>query len=327
MKSIVGVDVSKDTFDVFVLIEQNGKHCQFPNTKTGFKQLWSYLLKLDIGNPQACMEATGLYWEKLAEYLHEKGAVVFVVNARRVKGFAMSEDKRTKTDKVDAGVIARFCRAHFAELKPWLPPTAQVRKLQSLTRQLDSLKEDRARQLIRLKSALLCSEVSESIKNHIKFLNGSIKKMEEAIEILIQKDKPIEKQYALATSIKGVGPATASTILAECRLFKEFCDRRQVTAFAGLDVSEFVSGSSIHMKPRLSKRGNSRVRKAMYMSALCAKRHNPIIKNLYNRLLANGKTKMQAIGACMRKLLELIFAVVKSGKKFDPNYAHPAQTS
>jgi len=318
MKSIVGVDVSKDTFDVFVL--EHGKHRQFLNTKSGFKQFWSYLLKLDIHKPQACMEATGLYWENLAEYLHKKGAIVFVVNARRIKGFAMSEHKRTKTDKVDAGVIARFCRAHIAELKSWCPPSAEVRKLQSLTRQLDSLKGDRARQLVRLQSALLCSEVSESIKNYIKFLNGSINKMEEAIGILIQKDKPIEKQYDLAISIKGVGPVTASTVLAECRLFREFSDRRQVTAFAGLDVSEFLSGSSIHMKPRLSKRGNSRIRKAMYMAAVCAKRHNPTIRTFYNKLLDNGKTKMQAIGACMRKLLEIIFAVVKSGKRFDPKH-------
>ncbi len=310
MISIVGIDVSKDTFDVFVLIGNNWKHRQFPNNKTGFKQLWSYLLKLGINKPHTCMEATGLYWEKLAEYLHEKGCTVFVVNARRIKGFAMSEDKRTKTDKVDAGVIARFCRAHFAGLKPWCPPSAEVRKLQSLTRQLDSLKEDRTRQLVRLKSVVTCTEVSASIRNHIKFLDDSIEKMEEAIKILIQKDSLIEKQYDLATSITGVGLATASTVLAECRLFKEFCDRRQVSAFAGLDVSEFVSGSSIHMKPRLSKRGSSRLRKAMYMAALCAKRHNPIIKDCYDRLLANGKTKMQAIGACMRKLLEIIFAVV-----------------
>ena len=321
MISIIGIDVSKDTFDVFVLIGNKWKHRQFLNNKAGFKQLWSYLLKLGISNPQACMEATGLYWENLAQYLYAKDCTVFVVNARRIKGFAMSEDKRTKTDKVDAGVIARFCRAHLNELKSWTPPSLEVRKLQSLTRQLDSLKEDRARQITRLKSAVLCSEVSKSIKDHIRFLSDSIEQLEQAVEALIGKEKSMKQQYSLATSIKGVGAVTASTVLAEYRLFNEFSDRRQVTAFAGLDVSEFVSGSSIHMKPRLSKRGSSRVRKAMYMAALCAKRHNPVIRDCYNRLLANGKTKMQAIGACMRKLLEIIFAVVKSGKCFDPNYS------
>jgi transposase len=258
--------------------------------------------------------------------LYEKGTTVFVVNARRIKGFAMSEDKRTKTDKVDSGVSARFCRAHLAELKAWTPPPPEVRKLQSLTRQMDSLKEDRARQSVRLQSAVLCNEVRDSIMGHIKFLDKSIEEMEHATEVLIKETPVMKEQQQLATSITGVGSVTASVVLAECRLFKDFVDRRQVAAFAGLDVSEFLSGSSVNHKPHLSKRGNSRLRKALYMAALSAKRYNPVLKSFYERLVQNGKTKMQAIGACMRKLLELIFAVVTSGRRFDPEYsAHQVQ--
>jgi transposase len=266
------------------------------------------------------MEATGLYWEGLARFLHKKGATVFVVNARRIKGFAMSEDKRTKTDKVDAGVIARFCRAHLAELKPWSPPAPEVHKLLSLTRQLESLKEDRSRQKVRLKSATMCTEVAASINHHIQSLSENIKKVESAIASLLKQNEDLGNQHKIAKSVTGVGKVTASIVLAETRLFENFSDRRQVAAFAGLDVSEFRSGSSIRSKPRLSKRGSARIRKALYMAALSAKKHNPVVKKLYERLVVNGKTKMQAIGACMRKLLELIFAVVKSGQKFDPEY-------
>lgn len=320
MESIAGIDISKGTFDALTLLSAKEKHRQFSNKKEGWTQFWTNLQKLGADKLYVCMEATGLYWEGLAQFLHEKGVTVFVVNARRIKGFAMSEDKRTKTDKVDAGVIARFCRAHLDELKPWTPPASYTRKLQSLTRQLASLKEDRARQAVRLQSATLCSEVSESIKLHICFLDKSIKSMESSIESLISNNAVLREKEKLARSVKGVGPITASVVLAECRLFNEISHRRQVAAFAGLDVTQFSSGTSIRSKPRLSKRGNARIRQVLYMAAMAAKRSNPVIKSLYERLLANGKTKMQALGACMRKLLELIFAVVTSERKFDPVY-------
>lgn len=320
MAGIVGVDISKDTFDSQFIAGRKEKHQQLDNRDPGFRQLWSMMQRLESEKWYVCMEATGLYWEGLAEFLHGKGVTVFVVNARRIKGFAMSEDKRTKTDKVDAGVIARFCRAHLAELKPWSPPAPELRKMLSLTRQLESLKEDRARQKVRLKSATMCTEVAGSIKQHILFLSGSIKRVECAIACLLKQNVRLGERHKIAKSVTGVGKVTASIVLAETRLFENFSDRRQVAAFAGLDVSEFLSGSSIRCKPRLSKRGSARIRKALYMAVLSAKKHNPIVKKLYERLVDNGKTKMQAIGACMRKLLELIFAVVKSGQRFDPEY-------
>jgi len=320
MHRIAGVDVSKLTFDEFAMGGGKGKHHQFSNNREGWARFWRTLEALGEGALHVCMEATGLYWEGLAEFLHQKGATVFVVNARRIKGFAMSEDKRTKTDKVDAGVIARFCQAHLHVLKPWTPPAPCVRQLQSLTRQLASLTDDRARQDVRLQSAVLCAEVHESIKQHIEFLDESIERMKRSIQTLISSNSELQKKEELARSIKGVGPVTASVVLAECRLFNELKDRRQVAAFAGLDVTEFSSGTSIRSKPRLSKRGNARLRQVLYMAAMAAKRSNPVFKRFYERLRANGKTKMQALGACMRKLLELIFTVVTSGNAFDPNY-------
>ena len=321
MELFVGLDVSKSTHDARILSAGKEAHQKISNTKDGFEELWNTLQKRDFSTLYVCLEATGLYWEALAEFLHEKGAIVFVVNARRIKGFAMSEDKRTKTDKVDAGVIARFCRSQFAGLNPWTPPPAEVRKLQALSRQLESLKEDRARQQVRLKSAILCPEVVDSIKHHIDLLDAEIASIERAIKKLVKANQRMQEQHRLATSITGVGFVTAAVVLSECRGFTDFVDRRQVAAFAGLDVSEFVSGSSINRKARLSKRGNSRLRKALYMAALSAIRFNPVIQQLYDRLVLNGKAKMQAIGACMRKLLELMFVVVTSGCPFDPDFA------
>lgn len=320
MEGIVGVDISKNTFDSQFLVAGMEKHRKFDNGNDGFRQLWSAMAKLEVDKWYVCMEATGLYWEALAEFLHTRGVIVFVVNARRIKGYAMSEHKRTKTDKVDGGVITRFCKAHLADLKAWSPPTPEMRKILSLTRQMESLKVDQARQKVRLKSATMCAEVGASIRSHIQFLTASIKKIESAIDSLLKQSAELREKHKVARSIKGVGKVTASIVLAETRLFKDFSDRRQVVAFAGLDVSEFTSGTSIRSKPRLSKRGNARIRKALFMAALSAKKYNPVIKRLYDRLLDNGKTKMQAIGACMRQLLELIFAVVKSGQKFDSDY-------
>jgi len=320
MQCIAGIDVSKNTFDELVLVGGKEKHRQFPNKKEGWVQFWTILQSLGADEIYVCMEATGLLWEDLAEFFYHKGVTVFVVNARRIKGFAMSEDKRTKTDKVDAGVIARFCRAHLSELNPWAPPASHTRHLQSLTRQQASLVEDRARQRVRLQSALLCVEVSESIKLYIEFLDKSIEKIDRSIEALIRTNSVLKEKEALARSIKGVGPITARVVLAECRLFNELSHRRQVSAFAGLDVTEFQSGTSIRSRPRLSKRGNARIRQVLYMAAMTAKRYNPVFKTFYERLVANGKTKMQALGACMRKLLELIFTVVTTGREFDSAY-------
>ena len=320
MEIISGVDVSKATFDVLTLRSGKEKYVKYLNKTSDFERFYNALNKGSVAKIVVCMEATGLFYEGLAEFLHAKGVVVYVVNGRRIKGFAGSEEKRSKTDKIDAGVIARFCRAHLNDLIAWKPATKAVRKLQSLTRQISSLKEDRARQKVRLKSALLCPEVIDSIKAHIEFLSESIRKLESATDALMDDNEEIKKKKDLAESIKGVGQVTSSVILAEFRLFSDFTERRQVAAFAGLDVSEWTSGSSVVLKPRISKKGNPRVRQVLYMAAMAARRSNPVIKDFYNRLRASGKNKMQSLCACMRKLVELIFAVVTSGKPFDPQY-------
>jgi transposase len=130
----------------------------------------------------------------------------------------------------------------------------------------------------------------------------------------------LKAQRDLLTSIPGIAETTATVILAEIRDLDTFDSADQLAAFAGLTPHEFSSGSSVHGKPRLSKIGNSRLRKALYMPAVVACRHNPFIRAFCDRLLAKGKSKMSMVGAAMHKLLRQAFGVLKSQKPFDPNF-------
>jgi transposase len=322
--TVLGIDISKLTFDVTLLtgLAGVGKHAQFSNDKRGFKELKKWLKQQQIvfSALLTAMEATGSHWRKLARFLFDLGSAVFVVNPARIRGYFKSEHKRSKNDKIDSGVIARFCKAQIDLLHRWEPPHQDVEELQSLTRLRDSLVSNRAAYKNQLKSGAFNSAAKSSIRRMIDACNNEIRQLEKLIKDVIQQNEELKNQFQLAIAIKGIGKVVAATAIAETRAFKEFLEAKQVAAFAGLDVVEFSSGTSIKAKPHISKKGNTRLRAAMYMAAQSAVRRNPVIKPFYERLLNKGLTKRQAIVASARKLLEICFAVVKSGRPFDINY-------
>jgi transposase len=156
---------------------------------------------------------------------------------------------------------------------------------------------------------------------HMEFLDKQITALEEQIEQQIDKHDELKRQRDLMMSIKGLGRRAASDLLGEIGDLRSFADSRQLVAYAGLNPREFRSGTSVHKHTRLSKQGNARVRALLYMPALTAIQHNPLVKALRDRLVARGKAKMAAVGAAMRKLLQLMYGVVKHDRPFDPNYA------
>ncbi|WP_250126183.1 transposase [Chroococcidiopsis sp. CCMEE 29] len=162
--------------------------------------------------------------------------------------------------------------------------------------------------------------VQESIKAHVQFLEGEIAKTQQFIQEHFNQFPELKSQRDLLTSIPGVGDQTAASILAEIGSIDTFESARQLAAYSGLTPRERTSGTSVRGKTSLSRIGNSRVRKALFMPALTATQYNPILHDLWERLLKRGKTKMVALGAVMRKLLHLVFGVFKSRKTFDPNY-------
>lgn len=229
----IGIDIAKSKFDV-CLIKENGsaKHKVFANTENGFEQLIRWLGSHQVRHLHACLEATGSYGEALAMFLFDAGYRVSVVNPAAVKAFAASRLTRTKTDKVDAELIARFCLAQQPEA--WTPPEPQVRELQALVRRLESLVEMRVAEENRLSSGVSVEAVRCSLEAHINYLIEEIKQTELMIRQHINNHPDLKQKSDLLDSIPGIGQTTAALLLAEIPNINQYKGARQVAAYAGL---------------------------------------------------------------------------------------------
>lgn len=320
---VLGLDISKLKFNA-CLINTTGKlrHKLFPNTATGFEQLKEWLAKQGVQSVHACLEATGTYSEPLALFLHEAGHRVSVVNPAAVKAFAQSRLSRTKPDRVDAELIARFTVAQ--EPPVWSPPAAEVRELQALVRRLASLIEMRVAEENRLSSGITVEVVRRSVEEHLAYLNEQIKRTEALIGEHIETHPTLKRQSELLDSIPGIAQTTAAVLLSEITDLKQYRSARQVAASAGLVPRERPSGSSLRGRARLSKIGNARLRKALYFPAVTALRCSPFFQAWAEGLQERGQCKMTVVCAVMRKLIHLAYGVLKTGKPFDPEWAKSA---
>lgn len=314
--AILGIDIAKKKFDVALFVADKYKHKTVANSPAGFEELSAWLQRNGAGTVHACMEATGILWEALATYLHDAGHLVSVVNPAKIKKFGEAELSRTKTDKADAKLIARFCEA----MKPalWQPQPVEIRALQALGRRRDALVAMRTQELNREIST--DPTVNSSIESVIAFLNREIERVTRLIKDHIDNHPDLKRKRDLLKSIPGVGDITAEAILSEVNGFENFQKIEQVVAYMGLSPKEKSSGSSVRGKSALCKTGNARLRRALYMPALVASQRNPAVKALYNRLKANSKNGMIIACACMKKLLHIMFGVIKNNQPFDPAY-------
>jgi transposase len=319
---ILGIDVSKLKFNV-CLIREDGrlKHRVFANTQAGFTELSQWLVKNQVTQVHACLEATGTYSEALATYLYDSHHQVSLLNPAAIKAYAGAQLSRTKTDKVDAEVIARFCLTQKPQL--WQPAPPEVRELQALVRRLDSLIEMHTMESNRFSSGLSTPQVRDSIERLITHLEDQIKRTEKLIRKHINNHPGLRTDHDLLLSIPGLGEATVARLMSEIN-FHRYENARQVAAFAGLVPRLRESGKSVRGRPRLSKMGTPRIRRSLYFPAITALRCNPVIKAWASGLRERGKCEMQIIGAVMRKLIHLAFGVLKSGKPYDPLYTQNA---
>lgn len=317
--SILGIDIAKKKFDVILLTDDKPKHKIFSNNKPGFNKLLIWIKSNGAKELHACMESTGVYGESLTTFLYEQGYKVSVVNPCRIKLFAMSSMIRTKTDKVDALIIAKFCKSQNPSL--WNPPSKEEKELKELYRCLKSLQKDRTKIINRLeKFENKRSPVTKVWQKTLSFMEDNIKKVEQKIKDLLDKHPPLKKKHDLLKTIPGIADNTATSILSELPNIDRFNNARELAAFAGLNPYQKQSGSSLFKKGRISKIGCSSLRRDLYFPALIAKRYNLIIANFCNNLEEKGKCPMVIIVAAMRKLLHIIFGILKSGKPFDENF-------
>lgn len=323
MTTILGIDVAQATVAVALwragdVVEQ----AEFDNTQTGFNKLQRFLKKRQAVPVHACLEATGRYWEHLAEFLVEHGHDVSVVNPARIKKYAESQLKRNKTDRLDAEIIADFCHSQQPPL--WSPPSPAQRELQTLVRHLADLESDRQRQRNRLHAlhhaAYPSSTVVDNLQQQIVFLTDQIDQVKQAIQDHIDRHPDLKQQRDLLDSIQGIGRLTAAKLLGEYGDMSQFTDVRQVVAFAGLNPRHRQSGTSVRGHTSISKMGRSSIRATLYLPAVVAKRANPRLVAFAERLASRGLRPMEIIVAIMRKLLHFAYGVLKSGQPFDPNF-------
>lgn len=266
------------------------------------------------------MEATSIYHELLAKYLFDEGYQVSITNPARARYFAQSMSKLNKTDKVDSEVLARF--AMTANLNFWQPLPKHIQLLNALLDRRAVLCEDLQREKNRLEKAestFTMEPVLQSLHKSIEQLNKHIQGIDQQIDDHIDQNPDLKNDKELLSSIPAIADRTSLLMLSFLRSHT-FERASQAAAFVGLVPTQKQSGSSIHGRSHLSKAGSSKIRAGLYMAAIVATRHNPHIKGMNERLLANGKTKMMAIGAAMRKLVHLCYGVLKHQQPYQADY-------
>jgi transposase len=320
VEAVLGIDIAKAKFQVALLLPDGKlRHKTYANTLAGFVQLADWLARHAVTRVHASLEATGTYGEALATWLHDAGHQVSVVNPAVIHAYAGTQLARSKTDRIDAELIARFTATHHPPV--WTPPAPEIRQLQALVRRLDALQGMHAQEANRLAAGVAVVEVRASIEAMLESLDAHIAHVRQLIRDHLDQHPGLRAQRDLLTTIPGIGEATAAVLIAE--LFdKRYTSARQAAAFAGL-VPRLVESGTLRGRSRLSKIGPGRLRKALYFPAVSALRWNPTIRLMRARLAAAGKEPMVIIGAAMRKLIHIAYGVLKTGRAYEPTCAHP----
>lgn len=311
----LGIDISKDVFDVMVA---DGKHYQFKNDLSGFKKL----LGLTNEYSHCVMESTGVYHLRLAYYLYEKGIAVSVENPLSIKRFIQMRLTRVKTDRSDSQMIYEYAVNSGNDLRLWQGQS----KTQIACSQIISLTNLYTKQMTALKNKLQteesmgspCSKVTRSLKRSLKHFKNEIDKLEDSLLELVKQEN--QDLLTRVESIPGIGRKSGMLLIVLTGAFERFEKASELCSFAGLTPIIRQSGSSIRSRPRISKMGNRQLRKTLFMCSLSAKKHNKACKEIFDRIVAKGKSKKVALIAVCNKLLKQAFALAKSGLKYDRNY-------
>jgi len=337
VKQVLGIDVAQKE-----LVVSLGRMCddwspevyannRFANTQKGFMTLVSWVKKLSDPSCSVrfVMEASGVYHESLAYFLDEKGYELTIVLPNKISNYFKTLDVKTITDKTAAHAIAMF--GLEKKLETWKRPKKIFKDLRQLTRERDQIVQERTMVKNQLHAEQAEANPNPSsvqrIKKRIEFLNKQEKEIKTEIATLVNTDQELSSAVKITSSLTGVGLLTSATILAETNGFELIRNKRQLSSYAGYDIREKQSGTSVNGKPRISKRGNKYLRKAMHLPALTAIRHDERFKAIYARLVSKHGIKMKAAVAVQRKLLELMYVIYKTNIPYDKNYLQKHQVA
>lgn len=330
LKQVAGVDVAQKELVVslgridheLTLVVFDYK--VFTNNPKGFKELvkWAEKQFENALKIRYVMEATGVYHEALAYYLTDNGSEASIVLPNKISNFFRTLDVNTITDKTASEAITRFGLER--KLEVWQKPKKIFRELKQLTRERDQLISDRTvlkNQLHAEKAEAFPNQSSVTrVNKRIKLIHKQELEIKTEIAAIVKQDQELVKKINTITTIPGVGKLTAVIVLAETNGFELIKSKKQLVSYSGLDVKLKDSGTSVKGRPRISKKGNRHLRKAMYMPALSAIKHNEQHKALFVRLVSRHGIKMKGAIAVQRKILELIYSIFKSDNPFDKDY-------
>jgi len=330
IKQVVGIDVAQK--ELVVSLGRMSSNWTpeiyaskvFPNSEKGFLSLKEWVTKFTDSQVEVryVMEATGVYHQRLAFFFHQQGALVSVILPNKISNYFRTLEVKTITDKTASEAITRFGLER--KLDSWNCPDPSFKKLQQLTRERDQIVQERTLVKNQLHAEEAEAQPNKSsvsrAKKRLALLDKQEKEIQEEIKVAVKQNEELHKSVKLLCSIPGIGLLTAATVLGETNGFELIRNKRQLTSYAGLDVVEKQSGTSVKGKPKISKKGNRHLRKAMHLPALTAIRHDERFKAVFVRLVSKHGVKMKAAVAVQRKLLELTYTIFKTQKRFDKNH-------
>jgi transposase len=336
LKQVVGIDIAQDELVVCLgkmyddLVPELVSHKTFSNDRKAFSSLTDWVKKLTEADVQLryVMEATGVYHERLAYFLVEEGLSISIIMPNKISNYARTLSVKTVTDKTASEAIAMFGLER--KLDDWTPPKGIYKKLQQLCRERNQLVAERT-----IVKNQLHSERAEAMPNkksieratkRITLLDKQEKEIKQELADLVKADAEVKRIVLLLCTIPGIGVLTAATVLGETNGFELIRNKRQLASYAGFDVKEKQSGTSIKSKPCISKRGNKQLRRSMHFPALAAIRSDERFKAIFVRLVSKHGIKMKAVTAIQRKLLEMTYTIYKTGKKFEKDYLNAKVT-
>jgi transposase len=334
LKQVVGIDVAQKELVISLgKMDENAvttvyAYKVFSNNEKGFVALEAWVKKQTIAEYplRYVMEATGVYHERFAYYLSGKGYAVSIVMPNKISNFFRTLEIKTVTDKSMSAAITLF--GLEKQLDNWVQPKRIYRSLRQLTRERAQLIAERTM----IKNQLHAEQVEafpgedtiRRMHHRINMVNTQLKEILTEITAAIKQDAELKQAIVKITTIPGIGLLTATVILAETNGFELIRSKKQLTSYAGLDVREKESGTSVKGKPRISKRGNKHLRKAMHLPALAAIRHSERYKAIFVRIVSRNSIKMKAAVAVQRKLLEMAYTIYKTESSYQENYLQPA---
>ena len=330
VKQVAGIDVAQkelvvtlgrmlDDFSIELF-----SYKVFKNNDSGVKLLVDWVNKLtDYEVPvRYVMEATGVYHQKLAYYLVDNGCEISIVLPNKISNYIRTLELKTITDKSCSQAIAQFGLER--KLDKWAKPKSIYKELQQLTRERNQIVQERSVIKNQIHAEKTESEPNqkslERMQARIRFLNSQEKEIKADITDIVSKDPDLKQVINNITTIPGVGELTAVIVLAETNGFELIRNKSQLSSYAGLDVKEKQSGTSVKGKPRISKKGNRNLRKSMHLPSLTAVKWDENFNNIYARLISKNGIKMKALVAVQRKILELIYILFKNETVYDKEY-------